>query len=275
MLTTLIISLREFLEVFLIIGVFLGISQKLKLKRGKEIMIASLVGVAISLILPSLVFIVGERAQLVFNERNAELVEGYLMIFSGFFIAYVVFSLHKFFVLKRSSAIIKAHQKLQTNVFDLSLFFMIVFFVIREGFEIALFTATTSLFSKFMENMIGLLSGFVISSTIGIATFFAYIRFPISRVFKITEYLIVILGASFVKNGLNELLEIYFDFHLSRVVPLKLSFLPAKSTFFGHMFKNVFGLEQSFSLAKLSIMAIYILVIYFLFFRRKLKPIAP
>ena len=273
MLTTLIISLREFLEVFLIIGVFLGISQKLKLKREKEILIASLVGIAISLILPTLVFIVGDKAQYIFNEKNAELVEGYLMIFSGFFIAYVIFSLHKFFVLKRSTAIIKAHQKLQANVFDLSLFFMIVFFVIREGFEIALFTATTSLFSKFMENMIGLLSGFVISTGLGIATFFAYIKFPISRVFKVTEYLIVVLGASFVKNGLNELLEVYFDFHLSQVIPIKLSFLPAKSTFFGHMIKNVFGVEQNFSVAKLSIMAIYILAIYLLFFRRKMKPI--
>ncbi|MBI4226387.1 hypothetical protein HY612_04725, partial [Candidatus Roizmanbacteria bacterium] len=49
MLTTLVISLREFLEVFLIIGVFLGISKKLKLKREREIIFASLLGVIISL----------------------------------------------------------------------------------------------------------------------------------------------------------------------------------------------------------------------------------
>lgn len=273
MATTLIISLREFLEVFLIIGIFLGISRKLSIKREKEIILASLLGIIIALTLPTLVFVFGGQVGSVFNEKNSELFEGYLMIFSGFFIAYVVFSLHKFFAMKQSKTIITAQQKLQQNVFDISLFFTIVFFIIREGFEIALFTATTSLFSKFAENMIGLILGFVISSVLGLATFFAYLKFPISKVFRLTEYLIIILGATFVKNGLTELLEIYFDIHLSRIVPISLSFLPAKSSFFGHMIKNLFGLEQQFSIAKLAIMVIYFFIIYQLFLhKRYLKP---
>src|SRR3989344_1654331 len=190
MLTTLVISLREFLEVFLIIGVFLGI--------------------AISFMLPITTFLLGDKARAVLSEKNAELLEGYLMIFSGFFIAYVIFSLHNFFALKRSKHIISAHQKLQKNIFDISLFLTIVFFIIREGFEIALFTATTSLFTKFLENLAGLFIGFTISSVLGVLTFLAYLKFPISKVFKITEYLIVILGASFVKNGFTELFEVYF-----------------------------------------------------------------
>jgi len=56
------------------------------------------------------------------DRKNAEILESYLMIFSGFFIAYVVFFLHNFFVLNRSRAIIKGHQKLQQNIFDLSFF---------------------------------------------------------------------------------------------------------------------------------------------------------
>ena len=273
MLTTLVISLREFLEVFIIIGVFLGISKKLKLKREKEIILASAIGIVISFILPVSVFLLGDKARLILSEKNTELLEGYLMIFSGFFIAYVVFSLHNFFVLKRSKHLIVAHQKLQQNIFDISLFLTIVFFIIREGFEIALFTATTSLFSKFIENLAGLTIGFLASSTMGILTFLAYVKFPIGRVFKLTEYLIVILGAAFVKNGLTELFEIYFDFHLSTLFPINLNFLPAKSSFIGHMVKNIFGLEQNFSLAKLTIMSLYILFIYLMFLRKKVKKI--
>ena len=211
MLTTLVISLREFLEVFLIIGVFLGISRKLKLKREKEIILASLIGILISFILPVSVFLLGDKARIILSEKNAELLEGYLMIFSGFFIAYVIFSLHNFFVLKRSKHIISAHQKLQQNIFDVSLFLTIIFFIIREGFEIALFTATTSLFSKFMENLAGLFIGFASSSVLGVLTFLAYLKFPISKVFTLTEYLIIILGASFVKNGFSELFEVYYN----------------------------------------------------------------
>ena len=271
MITTLVISLREFLEVFLIIGVFLGISKKLKLKREREIILASAIGIVISLLLPIFTFSVGERAQIILNEKNAELLEGYLMIFSGFFIAYVVFSLHNFFVLKRSKHLITAHQKLQQNIFDISLFLTIVFFIIREGFEIALFTATTSLFSKFIDNLAGLAIGFLASSTFGILTFLAYIKFPIGKVFKLTEYLIVILGASFVKNGLSELFEIYFNIHLAQIFPINLTFLLEKSTFIGHLAKNIFGLEQNFSLAKLTIMSLYILFIYLMFLRKKVK----
>src|SRR3989344_8145096 len=213
MITTLVISLREFLEVFLIIGVFLGISKKLKLKREREIIFASAIGIVISLLLPIITFVVGQKAQIILNEKNSELLEGYLMIFSGFFIAYVVFSLHNFFVLKRSKHLITAHQKLQQNIFDISLFLTIVFFIIREGFEIALFTATTSLFSKFFENLLGLFGGFILSGAFGLLTFWAYIKFPIGKVFKITEYMIVVLGASFITNGLNELTEVYFNIH--------------------------------------------------------------
>lgn len=274
MLTTLVISLREFLEVFLIIGVFLGISKKLNIKREKEIILASIIGIVVSFLLPISVFLLGSKASVILTEKNAELLEGYLMIFSGFFLAYVIFSLHNFFVLKRSKSIVHAHRKLQQNVFDLSLFLTIVFFIIREGFEIALFTATTSLFSKFIENLLGLFIGFALSSVFGILTFFAYLKFPISKVFKLTEYLIIILGAAFVKNGISELMAVYYNIHISSIFPIKLAFLPEKSTFFGHFLKNIFGLEQNFSLIKLMIMAIYIFIIYLLFLRKKAKNVA-
>lgn len=263
------ISLREFLEVFLIIGVFLGISKKLNLKREKEIIIASVIGIVISFILPLVVFLYGDRARVILNQENAELLESYLMIFSGFFIAYVIFSLHKTFVLHRSKSLIDAHQKLQQNVFDISLFLTIVFFIIREGFEIALFTATTSLFSRFVENLSGLFIGFTVSSLLGLFTFISYLKFSIGKVFKITEYFIILLGASFVKNGLTELVWQYFHADLSSIIPLRLGFIPSSSSYLGHLLNNLFGIEQSMSLVKLGIMFAYILGIYLLFLRKK------
>ena len=264
MLSTYIISLREFLEIFLIIGVFLGISKKLGLKREKEILLSSVLGIAISLLLPILMFMVGEKARFIFTEKNAELIEGYLMIFSGFFIGYVIISLHAFWKLNQNKLLHNARQKLKNNVFDLSLFFLIIFFIIREGFEIALFTSTISLFSQFKDNMLGLGAGFITSLVFGVATFFAYIKFPIHKIYKATEYMLILLGAVFIKGGIGELMEVYFDIHLSRIVPLPLKFLPDTSTFAGNVIKNLFGLDQNFSLAKLAIIIFYILLISFL-----------
>ena len=49
MITTAVISFREFLEAFLIVGVFLGISRKLNLKKEFEIGLAVIIGIIFSL----------------------------------------------------------------------------------------------------------------------------------------------------------------------------------------------------------------------------------
>lgn len=268
MLTTAVIAFREFLEAFLIVGVFLGISKKLGLKKELEIGLAAIVGIVFSLLLATGIYLFGNQVHGVLTEKNAELLESYLMIFSGLFIAYVIFSLHNVINRSRAGTLIKAHEKLQKNVFDLSLFFTIIFLVIREGFEIALFTASTSLFSVFIQNFIGLMLGFASASVIGIGTFFAYIKFSISKVFKFTEYMIILLGAALVQNGLTELLEHGFNIEIEKMLSLPLTFLPAKNTLIGHFISSFTGLDQKFSMIRLTIMGIYILIVYLLFLKK-------
>lgn len=269
MITTAVIAFREFLEAFLIVGIFLGISKKLNLKKEFEIGLAAIIGVIFSLLLATGTYFFGNQVHGILTEKNAELLEGYLMIFSGLFLAYVIFSLHDVISRNRTGALIKAKQKLQEKVFDFSLFSMIFFLVMREGFEIALFTASTSLFSIFIQNFIGLMMGFVAASILGVMTFFAYIKFSISKIFRFTEYMIIILGAALVQNGITELLEHGFDVHLSKILSISLDFLPHKSTVIGHMLKSFFGISREFSFSKLAIMGVYFLIIYLLFLKKK------
>lgn len=269
MLTTAVIAFREFLEALLIVGVFLGISKKLELKKEFEIGLAAIIGIVVSLLLATGTYLFGNQVRGVLTEKNAELLEGYLMIFSGLFLAYVIFSLHDVINKSRSGTLIKVKQKLQEKVFDFSLFSTIVFLVIREGFEIALFTASTSLFSVFVQNFIGLMLGFISASILGIMTFFAYIKFSIGKIFKLTEYMIIVLGAALVQNGVTELLEHGLGIHLSKIMSFPLNFLPHKSTLIGHMLKSFFGISREFSFSKLAIMGGYFLIIYLLFLKRK------
>src|SRR6266478_939100 len=138
MLTTAIIAFREFLEAFLLIGIFIGVDKKLHLGRRREILFASLLGILISLLFPIIVFVFANNIHGILTEKNADIVEGYLLVFSGFFLAYVIFSLHIYMGKFRHEVIAKTNEKLQQNIFDISLFFTIVFFIIREGFEVAL-----------------------------------------------------------------------------------------------------------------------------------------
>lgn len=272
MFTTAIIAFREFLEAFLIAGVFFGISRKLKLKKEWEIGLAILTGVVLSLLLSTGTYLIGDRARMVLTEENADVLEGYLLMFSGLFIAYVVFSLHNLMHRHRGNTIIKAHQKLSQNVFDISLFLTIVFLVLREGFEIALFTASVSLFSAFIQNFSGLIIGFAAAAACGAAALFAYVRFPFGKIFKATEYMIILLGASLTQHGLTEIVEKFLHIRLSDFLSFHLRFLPDEDTFVGHVIQGFFGIDREFSLARLGIMIGYIGLIYILFLRqRRLK----
>lgn len=205
MITTAIISFREFLEAFLIIGVFLGISKKLRLKRELEIGFAAGIGIAISLLLAITTYFFSKNLLIFFTEKNREIFENCLLIFSGSFIIYTVISLHNILHKIQVKISNKAHQKLQNNVFDISLFFTIMFLVIREGFEIALFTASASLLSVFIQNFIGVMFGFLSASIFGILIYFTYLKFSIKKVLKITEYIIILLGSLMIGNGIIKL----------------------------------------------------------------------
>lgn len=268
MLSTLIISTREFLEAFLIVGVFLGISKKLKLKREKEIIFAAVIGFSISLLLSLLTYSFGDFARKVLTQDRAEILESYLLIFSGCFIAYVVLSLHNIIRKNRSGLLLEAHKKIRKNAFDFPLFSTIVLLVAREGFEIAIFTASTSLFSVFFQNLIGLMLGFLTASVIGILTFLSYLKFPIVRIFKATEYMIVLLGASLVQIGITKFLENQFNIHISDIFSLNLNFLPSNESVVGHLLQSFVGIDNEFSLIRLAIMLVYFIVVYLLFLRK-------
>lgn len=268
MLTTGIISFREFLEAFLIVGVFLGISRKLVLNKEKEIILAAVFGFAVSITLATLTYTFGSFARDILTHERAEILESYLLIFSGIFLAYVIFSLHKTLQKSRGGKLIEAHQKMQKRQFDFSLFVTISALVIREGFEIALFTASTSLFAVFMQNFLGLILGFASASVVGFMTFFTYLKFPIGKVYRVTEYMIVLLGASLVQNGITELLEHVYHIELSDMLRLPFGFLPDSHSVLGHLIQSMTGLDREFSVARLSIMLVYIGIIYLLFLKR-------
>ena len=271
MFTTAIIGFREFLEAFLIVGIFLGVSKKLNIKKEKEIILATIVGMLLAMFLNIGVFLLGDYTRNMVTEHNADAIESYLQIFSGLFLVYVVFSLHQRMNQNRKEMLNKAKENIKKEIFDISLFFLIIFLVLREGFEIALFSASITLFNLFIQNMIGLLSGFVGASILGVLTYFAYTKFSIAKVYKSTEYLIVLLGASLFQIGITKFLFTYFTISLSNFGSFHLQFLPREDSFIGTLLQGFFGVDNQFSAARLIIMLLYFAGIYALFLNKKNK----
>ncbi len=263
-----LITFREFLEAFLILGLFLGISKKTNLKKEVEIVSAVVIGILLSLLLSSSMYVFSNYARGILTEKNADSLESYLLIFSGTFLVYVVFSVHK--VLHRSSHAIlkKTQEKIEQKIFDISLFFTIVFLILREGFEVALFTASSSLFFNFTQNITGLLLGFLGAGFVGLATSLIYLKVPLKKVFRTTEYLVILLGASLFQNGITKLFYTHFNIYLSKMMSFHLGFLPKEDSILGTFLQNFIGVDREFSLIRLFVMVTYVFCVYLMFIKQ-------
>lgn len=261
MFTTAIIAFREFFEAFLVVGMFLGVSRKLKIKKELEIIFASVVGIIFSLGISAATYFLGDKARAVLTENRAEILGNYLLLFSGFFLAYVVFSLHQRMSHDKKEIMSRAATRLEKRVFDFSLFLTIIFLVTREGFEIAIFTASASLFTVFIQNFAGLLIGFMLAGITGAIAFVAYARFPIKKIFKITEYVIVVLGAAMVQVGTTGLLKNQFGINIGNKV-LNLRFIPSDESILGHFIQSFTGIDREISFTRILIMALYMTIVY-------------
>jgi high-affinity Fe2+/Pb2+ permease len=103
------------------VGVFLGIDSKLNLRKRRQILSAAIIGTIISIVLPVMTFYFSNLSKSVINEKNAELLEGYLMVFAGVFLAYVAISLHHYYQLIRGRKILEHHIKMKQRQFDYTL----------------------------------------------------------------------------------------------------------------------------------------------------------
>lgn len=269
MLATALIAFREFFEAFLIVGVFLGVSRKLGLKRELEIGLAALTGLVAALAMGASTYFASDMARSVFTEENAEYLGGYLLVFSGLFIAYMIFSLHDAMNKGRKEVMKSAEKQIALGVFDISLFFTIVLLIVREGFEISLFTASASLFTDFLQNFLGLLAGLLAASVLGMSTVFAFVKLPIDKVFRYTKYLILLVGAAMTQNGITIIMKTEVGIDLSTFGRLPLGFLPDAESALGHLLGNLAGLTADLSLARVAIMVAYIAAVYYLFMRER------
>jgi len=261
MFTTALISFREFLEAFIILGALVGASRSLKLREERSILMGGVFGTLITLTIAVAVFVAGSRLKLLLGETQRELFEGAVMVVSGLFLGLLAVSLHS--LLHRHAA---TRTPSRDRVADFSFMSSALLVTLREGMEIALFTAAPAMTSTFIENLGGLGMGLVIAGCVGGAAYALSLRFPHKRLFRFLEWLMTIMGSAFLGNGLLKLIPgLSAGALLGQTLPLP--FLPDTETFPGHFFKSLTGLSRQTEVTKLAIMAVYIIVIRYLTIR--------
>jgi high-affinity iron transporter len=261
-------SIREYLEVFLIISLFLGLITKLNPTKTKEIILASSVGVILSLLLPILGFWFGDSIKSLISEENEPLFAGAMMTISSIFIVYVVFALHDLMVQGKKTIIRDAKDKLKEGIFDLSLSLMVITLILREGVEVALFTLSSSVNDSFLSNILALFAGFLVSAVIGVFVYLGSSKLPIARAFQFTEWLLVVIGGAMFSNGISELLESLAKIELKEIATIQ-TFLPDSDTIIGTFFKTTFALRAETGLIQILLNLGYIVTVYWFFLRKK------
>lgn len=197
----LIITFRETLETVLIVGIFYTIYKKLDAKKTiKTIWLA--VG---SALIASVAFAFGLIAikNTLNNSIYEKLFESVLMYLAAGFLIYMILWMQKNSNIKNNleDKAIKSH----ATGSQITVFFLIFFAIVREGFETALFLMGSSSVHEF--SYLGFFTGIFLAIGIGYFIFIQGNKLPLKQFFKVTSFLLLFFAAGMIAYGTHEMEE--------------------------------------------------------------------
>lgn len=204
MLFSLLVTLREGIEIALIVTILLGYLRNVNQKRHfREVWIGTAAAAALSLALGAGLEVTSREL----SGRVLEAFEGFTMLFAVAVLTWMVFWM------KRQSAGISHGLRHQIDgalsrgsVAALAL--LAFSSVAREGIETTLFLfAGSTNADSGAQFVLGGVLGFAIAAVAGVALYYGAARLPLKQFFLATGIVVVVLAAGLLANGLNALHE--------------------------------------------------------------------
>lgn len=203
MISSIILALREGLEAALIVGILIGVLNKMALNRLRPVVWAgTLSAVLVSAVVAIILAMIGAEF-----EGTAEAVfEGIMMLSAALLLTWMIFWM------KRQSSVLR--QDLENNVRQsvlknsrLALFLVAFTAVVREGIELAIFLLAVRLTTSPLQTILGGLIGLAIAIILGWLLFASTVKLNLSRFFMITNVLLLLFAAGLIAHGVHELNE--------------------------------------------------------------------
>jgi len=258
MLPSFLITFREGLEAFLIVGIALAYLTKLNARHfHKYIYIGVFVGLILSLVI-AVIF------QIVIDQFSSELYQNYLM--AGILIfATIVLTYMAIWMQKQAKNQVSELQENLTNLVStgnmLGLVFLAVLAVLREGFETILFFNAlmyAGLADFTTESaVIGGLLGLVLSVVVVYMLLKGTRKVPLREFFRWTSLLIIIIAAGLLSSAMNmlqaaHLIPIFYPevFDISHILDDR--------GVFGTFLRALFGYNSSPGALQLTTWLVYI-----------------
>ncbi len=262
MLASFLITFREGLEAFLIVGIILSYLGKLQARKyTKYIYIGVVFGIIVSLFI-AYIF------QVVIYGMDNEVYQHYLMIFILLF-ATAVLSYMVVWMANQSKQIkgeIEENLKnLVTTGNILGMVFLAFLAVLREGFETVLFFSSLTLTEGFTmeDGLIGAVIGLVLSVLLVYALMKGVKNIPIKSFFKYTGLLILVIAGGLFGSAISMM-------QASELVPTfipvvyDISFILDDRGLFGTFLRALFGYNSSPTFLHLASWALYMFTALFL-----------
>lgn len=203
MLFSFLVTLREGIEIALVITILLGYLRNIEQKQHfREIW----TGVIAAALLSLGVGVALEITSRELSGRVLEAFEGFTMLFAVAVLTWMVFWM------KRQSAGISfaLRHRIDSALSGGSvaaLALLAFSAVAREGIETTLFLFAGSTNSSGAQFVAGGVLGFAIAGAVGVACYYGAARLPLKQFFLVTGVIVVVLAAGMLANGLNALHE--------------------------------------------------------------------
>lgn len=245
MLASFLLSLREGLEVVLILSIVLGTLRKLNRSNdSKVVWFGALSAVLFSLFFALMLHGLGAWLEGVVEE----IYEGTMMLIAAGVLTWMIFWMQRqarFLKNQIEAGVRKTSQKGGGQ----ALFMLAFLMVLREGVELAIFLTTTVITSGAKSVLLGALGGLGAAIFLGWSLFANLIRLNVQHFFQVTSVLLLFFAAGLVAQGIHEFNEIGWIPTLVEHVWDINPWLDEKSVL-GQMLKALFGYNGNPSLSE-------------------------
>jgi high-affinity iron transporter len=263
MLPSYLLSLREGLEVTLIIGIVLGALRKIRHSElVPTVWLGTLSAVGVSILTAVLLTSFG----LSLEDEAEQIFEGITMLIAAGILTWMIFWMRKqarFLKGELEAGVNKAVASAGRR----SMFWLAFFAVVREGIELALII-TAAFFAddqgQVTTNTVQTLSGTVLglgtAFVLGWMLFTASIRLDLRRFFQVTCILLILFAAGLVAHGVHEFNEVGWIppviEHVWDVNPIL-----DETSLAGQLLRTLFGYNGNPSLTEMIAYFVYLIVV--------------
>jgi high-affinity iron transporter len=269
MLPTYLLSLREGLEMALIIGIVLGALTKIRRNDlSTSVWLGTLSAAGVSILTAVLLTIFG----LSLEDRAEQIFEGTTMLIAAGILTWMIFWMRK------QARFLKSELEAGVNKAAASagkpaMFWFAFVAVVREGIELALFI-TAAFFTgdqgqvttNIIQTLAGTILGLGTAILLGWTLFATTVRLDLRRFFQVTGILLILFAAGLAAHGVHEFNEVGWIpvviEHVWDVNPIL-----DETSLFGQLLRTLFGYNGNPSLTEMIAYFAYLIVVS-VFWRR-------